>query len=358
MTDSRTLEERLPALLERAAPQPPRALVGASIRSASSSSAAVPAADVASAHARHRRAWRWAAPTVVAIVVIAIAVTAALVTAHHRVDSHRGSAGLGPHGAAAVNAQRHGQTAAALQRLLAAFSVPSAWRPSTRSLSKALAVPRDDTTSYLVSRARLWATTDAADTAMSYLSTHLPFEITASNATKPTPNFASAVFTPSGRWTRSGDYAAPSVSVVIQRLRTGAVGVKIEASAYWLPVRTPAQTIPASVTGAAVVIKGSMLSKIVRHDHLNTADARTLAHQINRLAVTYQGVSLCPVPGPSATLKFASPEGSQTVTVSSFCSAGVFVQPRTPGMQIDLAPARTFRTLLTMLHLPANFGRK
>jgi hypothetical protein len=149
-----------------------------------------------------------------------------------------------------------------------------------------------------------------------------------------------------------------SISVVIERLPSGAIGVEIEASAYWLPLRTPAQTIPASVTGATVAIRSGMSQKPIHRGHLNAADAQDLARQINQLAVTYQTPSLCPVPGPSATLIFTSPAGPQTVTISTYCPSGVFVQPRTSGIQIDLAPGRIFATVLSMLNLPANYGRR
>jgi hypothetical protein len=358
---SDALEERLPDLLERAAPQPPRDLNGASIRRASTSGAVTrvtAAVAYTESNRTHRgRAWRWTAPGVAAMVVIAIAVTWALTAGHHPLHRHHDGAIQRPTGIEALNAQRRAATTAALDRLLAAFSMPSTWRASTRPLSKALALPTDDPTSYLVSRARLWVTTDAADTAMTYVSSHLPSQVTGGNAIEPTADFASAWFTPGGQWSRSTNYAGMAISVIIERLRPGTVGVEIEASAYWLPLRTPAQTIPDSVTGAAVAIR-SEISKKIHHGHLNAADARTLAHEINQLTVTYQAPSMCPMPGPSATLTFTSPAGPQTVTVNSNCPSGVFVKPRTHGMQIDLAPGRVFSHLLSTLNLPANFGRR
>ncbi len=275
----------------------------------------------------------------------------------HRTDRHRDGAIDRPSGVGAINVQRRAATGAALGRLLAAFSVPSTWRSSPRSLSKDLALPNDEAESYLVSRGRLWVTIDAADTAMAYLASHLPPDVIVGNATDSTVNFASALFTPAGRWSRSTDYAGTSISVVIERLSSRTVGVKIEASAYWLPVRTAAQTIPTSVTGAAVTITSEMAGKVYR-GRVNAADARTLAREINRLAVTYQAPSTCPVRGPSETLTFDSLVGPQNVTVDSFCPSGVFVHPRTPGMQIDLAPGGVFGTVLSMLDLPADFGRR
>jgi hypothetical protein len=350
MTSRRTLEERLPDLLERAAPQPPHSLDGASIRAASTSGAPGPPEPTLR---RHRPAWRWAAPAVAATAVITVAATVALLAGDHR----HGATTDSPAGIAALNTQRRADTVSALHRLLAAFSTPSTWRESTRSLSRDLVLPTDDTTSYFVSRARLWTTTDAANTAMAYVSSHLPPDVTAGNATDPTPNFASALFTPAGQWSRSSDYAGASISVVIERLSSGTVGIEIEASAYWLPLRTPAQTIPASVTGATVTVRSEVPKKSHR-GRLSATDARTLANEINQLPVTYQAPSTCPEPGPSAALTFTSPEGSQKVSVSTYCPSGVFVQPRTRGMPIDLAPGRIFATVLSMLNLPANFGHQ
>jgi hypothetical protein len=350
MTSPRSLEEQLPELFERAAPQPPRDLDGTSIRAAATHTAI---AQPRSWHSLQGPAWRWAAPAAAMVIVIVVTVTATLLADQRSRDHNR--AITTPAGIPALNAQRRADTASALHQLLAAFSVPSTWRESTRSLSKDLALPTDDPTTYYVSRARLWTTSDAANAAMAYLSSHLPPDVTAGNAGAQTPRFASALFTPTGQWTRSSDYAGMEISVVIERLRSGAVGVEIGASAYWLPLRTSAQTIPASVTGATVTIKSSPPSQKIHRAYVNAADARTLADQINHLAVTYQAPSLCPMPGRSATVIFTSPVGSQKVDVSTFCPSGVFVHPRGVGMTIDLAPARVFATVLAILHLPADF---
>jgi hypothetical protein len=345
MSDRRNLDAQMPGLLESAAPQPPRDLDGAAIRSAST-------------HRGSRSVSRRATPIIAAVLAVTVAVTLALLTGHGPTSRERDDNVSSPGTIAAANAQRRAETASALDRLLAAFSVPAAWRPSSRSLSKDLSLPRDDTTSYLVSRARLWVTTDAADRAMTYVSSHLPPDVVAGNSGGVTKDFASALFTPVRRWSQSADFAGPSISVVVERLRSGLVGVDIEASAYWLPLRTSDQIIPASVTGVSVTIRSTTPGKLVHRGHLGAADARTLARDINRLAVTYQAPSTCPVSGPSATLTFAGPAGPQIVTVGTYCPGGVFVRARHSTRYINLKPGQVFASVLSMSHLPRTFGRR
>jgi hypothetical protein len=99
----------------------------------------------------------------------------------------------------------------------------------------------------------------------------------------------------------------------------GLIGVRVDSQVVWLPVRTAAENIPATVSGATLVNQGT--GPAAKTVTLDATQARTLAAIINALPTASDAEHGCPPITSYATLTFASTP--KIVVTDSACGVGL-----------------------------------
>lgn len=97
------------------------------------------------------------------------------------------------------------------------------------------------------------------------------------------------------------------------------VAVKVEAQVIWVPVRSPAEAVPLTISGALAVRVGDGAAVV----KVQSADARQLAMLLNALVTKSPIPTGCPRTTYSDTVTFATPSGPMVFDFT--CDFGVAV---------------------------------
>ena len=116
----------------------------------------------------------------------------------------------------------------------------------------------------------------------------------------------------------SADYAESRVTVAAAA-DSDLVAVKVEAQVIWVPVRTPAEAVPLTVSRAVAVRVGEGAAAV----KVDNADARQLALLLNALVTKSPIPTGCPRTTHTDTVTFAMPSGPMVFEFS--CDFGVYV---------------------------------
>jgi hypothetical protein len=340
------LERELAALLKDAPGEPPFVLDP----------------DALQATSQPRR--RYLAPLVAAAAVLAAAVPTAVLL-------NRDSSGQPPSSSRPTKplqnpADPHQAAIRTAKAIIATAPVPPGATPVERPPLAALDEPASTQGAQYVQRTRFWTAPGAVDNAISYLTSHPPRDMhsppgTGSRRGPNIPTTQTLDF-------QADEFRTLQYSVVAYH---NGVAVRADAQVLWAPRRSPADTVPTSVTSVDVVVvrqnpqRRQGAPTVSRT--LTGADARALAHFVNRLprAVPTGYVSCPDMLGGEhrldrLTFHSAGANAHLLVNLTGCATTTLTVGHRKP-IQLSFtfpgAVATIDHQILSAVGLPPNYGR-
>jgi hypothetical protein len=170
--------------------------------------------------------------------------------------------------------------------LVGEVQLPSDARPQVTAPASGLTQPPTTTMSpNEIDSARWFTVSGTVDSVVAYAQAHPPKGLVANGSGSGSDGSAEVSF--EGQPTV--DYDGPSVDVEAIPAGSG-VAVRVDAQVVWLPVRTAAEFVPSTVTGATAVRTGATNATV----QVSSTEARSLARLIDALATRAPGERHCP----------------------------------------------------------------
>lgn len=305
---------------------------------------------------------RYLAPLISGGAVLAVAISLA-VGLHH--NAARDSSRDGANPAVRQPADPHEAAIRTAQTIIATAPTPPGASQVDQSPLAALNQPAETPGAQHVQETRFWTAPGSVADAISYLSAHLP-----QNMRSDGGGSLSGPDIPTTRTLdfQAGDFRSLEYSVVSYR---GGIAIRADARVLWAPRRSPADTVPGSVSSVDVLVlrQNPQLHQgapTVRRTLTGTA-ARALSNFVNLLPrAVPTGYISCPadIGGErwSDELVFHSGGPSARVEVNlAGCASATFAIGHRKSIQLSFtypgAIAGIDRQILSALGLPANYGR-
>jgi hypothetical protein len=241
---------------------------------------------------------------------------------------------------------RKAEAALVANSLLRLVNLPAGATPVTSPPAAGLtAAPESEETNRMAVAHTFYTAPGTIDSVLTYVQTHLPAGFTSNGSGYGGPPYTAEVDL-YGEPTPAFQQPWLMVSV---GLSGSLVGVRVDSQVVWLPVRTPAEFIPATVQGATVVATGDSQDATNKTLNLNAKDARALAATINALPTATDAAHGCPGISSRITVTFASTR--KFVVTDSLC--GVYLDAG-DGVNLQLSDRGILQPDLNkLLGLPA-----
>jgi hypothetical protein len=202
--------------------------------------------------------------------------------------------------------------------LLPLVTLPAGATPVTTPPAPALtAAPESEMTKRMAVAHTFYTVPGTIDSVMTFVQTHLPAGFSSGGGGSGGPPYSADLMLV-GTSTAAFDQPWLLVSVT----QDGAlIGVRVDSQVVWLPVRTAAEFVPTTVSGATLV--GTTYGQAVSNKTvtLGATQARALAALINALPTASDAEHGCAAITHDATLTFASTP--KIVVTDSGCGVGL-----------------------------------
>jgi hypothetical protein len=217
--------------------------------------------------------------------------------------------------------------------LLRLVNLPAGATPVTSPPAAGLtAAPESEMTKRMAVAHTFFTVPGTIDSVLTFVQTHPPAGFTSNGGGWGGPPYTAEVDL----------YGEPTLAfqqpwlMVSVGLSGSLVGVRVDSQVVWLPVRTAAEFIPATVQGATLVATGDSQDATNKTLNLNATEARALAATINALPTATDALHGCPGISSAITVTFASTR--KIVVTDSLCGVyldvgdGVNLQLSDPGI--------------------------
>lgn len=236
---------------------------------------------------------------------------------------------------------RKAEAALVANSLLRLVNLPAGSTPVTSPPAPELtAAPESEMTKRMAVAHTFFTVPGSVDSVLTFVQTHLP-----------------AGFTYQGGGSGGSPYAANVMLVgaatsafeqpwlMVSAAQAGAqIGVRVDSQVVWLPVRTAAEIIPTTVSGATLVNQGAGPGPAAKTVTVGATQARTLAAIINGLPTVSDAEHGCPAITSYDTLTFASTP--KIVIIESVCGVGLDAGE---GAQVGLSDSGVLQDALNQL---------